>query len=98
MHQDDDSPPPSSNAPKRARGRPKLYDTALTPAERARRYRMSRQRDNESLADCRDAVLMERLRWALKNKGTDEEAQAALDLYLDELLRRHHSRGAGRLK
>ncbi|WP_293706332.1 hypothetical protein [Stenotrophomonas sp. UBA7606] len=98
MQHDDDTTQPTTPAPKRGRGRPKLYDTALTPAERARRYRMSRQRDNESVAECRDSVLMERLRRALKNKEVAADAQAALDLYLDEMIRRHHSRGADRLK
>jgi len=89
---------PKTTPAKRGRGRPKLFDTALTQAERARRYRMSRQRDDDSVAECRDSVLMERLRWALKNKGASEDARLALDIYLEELVRRHHSLGAERLK
>lgn len=81
-------------APKR-RGRPKLFDVPLTGAERARRYRRARKSAPEDVSACRDAVLMERLRFALKWKAESGEADAvaALDIYLEELVRRHHSRG-----
>ena len=75
------------------RGRPRLYETPLSQAERAKRYRKARQWDESSLGDCRDPVLMDRLSWALKNKETSEDARAALDIYLEELVRRHHSKG-----
>ena len=83
----------ATTAPAKRRGRPRLYDTPLSQAERAKRYRKARQWDESSLDDCRDSVLMDRLSWALKNKDTSEDARAALDIYLEELVRRHHSKG-----
>lgn len=80
-------------APEKRRGRPRLYDTPLSQAERAKRYRKARQWDESSLDDCRDPVLMDRLSWALKHKESSEDAKAALDIYLEELVRRHHSKG-----
>lgn len=90
----DDAAPVSA----KRRGRPRLYDTPLSQAERARRYRKARQWDESSLDDCRDPVLMDRLSWALKHKEASEDARAALDIYLEELVRRHHSKGKLALK
>ena len=86
-------------APKR-RGRPKLFDVPLTGAERAKRYRRARKSAPEDVTECRDAVLMERLRFALKWKieSGEADAAAALDIYLEELVRRHHSRGEELIK
>lgn len=80
-------------ATEKRRGRPRLYDTPLSQAERAKRYRKARQWDESGLNECRDPVLMDRLSWALKNKEISEDARAALDIYLEELVRRHHSKG-----
>lgn len=84
--------------PEKRRGRPRLYATPLSQAERAKRYRKARQWDESSLDDCRDPVLMDRLNWALKHKDSSEDARAALDIYLEELVRRHHSKGKSALK
>lgn len=97
MSDDIDSEQPDQEAPKR-RGRPTLFNTPLTQAERARRYRKARQWNDGDITECRDAVLMDRLRWALKNKETSDDAKDALDIYLEELIRRHHSKGALKLK
>ncbi len=46
------------------RGRPTLYASALTPAERARRYRRRRfQRMEEALSDLQRAPLKSLLEW-----------------------------------
>jgi hypothetical protein len=86
--------------PAKRRGRPKLFDVPLTGAERAKRYRRARKSAPEEVSECRDSVLMERLRFALKWKteGGDSDAIEALDIYLEELIRRHHSRGVKALK
>lgn len=97
MDDDDGSPAGAGEVPKR-RGRPRIYDSPLSGAERARRYRKARQWDDEEIAECRDSVLMDRLRWALKNKEGSDDARAALDIYLEELVRRHHSQGGDALK
>ena len=89
----DDHSAADEAAPAKRRGRPRLYDAPLSQAERAKRYRKARQWDESSLDDCRDPVLMDRLSWALKHKDTSEDARGALDIYLEELVRRHHSKG-----
>lgn len=89
-----DDPAAVAAPPAKRRGRPRLYDTPLSQAERAKRYRKARQWDESSLGDCRDPVLMDRLSWALKHKDTSEDARDALDIYLEELVRRHHSKGS----
>ncbi len=94
--------------PKRGRGRPRLYDQPLTPAERAKRYRerrwdrvkaaaaaLTRREDLEALPDAR---LLELLSYALS--GYDASTYGgrlhAIDIAraARELARRYDERAA----
>jgi len=76
----------------RKRGRPKIYSEPLTQAERARRYRAKRANDFSPPDEMRDTALIDALRWCINNQ------HEAVDLYLEELVRRYHSKGAEALK
>ncbi|MEA5668494.1 hypothetical protein VA603_13175 [Stenotrophomonas sp. MH1] len=82
---------PQADAP-RKRGRPKIYSEPLTQAERARRYRAKRANDFSPPGEMRDATLIDAVRWGINQK------HESLDLYLEELVRRFHSKGVDALK
>ena len=76
----------------RKRGRPKIYSEPLSQAERARRYRAKRANDFSPPDEMRDTALIDALRWCITHQ------HEAVDLYLEELVRRYHSKGAEALK
>ncbi len=91
---DKKTPPaePDAQPAPRKRGRPKIYSEPLTPAERARRYRVRRANDFSPPGEMRDAALIDALRWCITHQ------HETVDLYLEELVRRFHSKGVGALK
>ena len=91
---DKKSPPAPAAVPEapRKRGRPKIYSEPLSQAERARRYRAKRANDFSPPDEMRDTALIDALRWCITHQ------HEAVDLYLEELVRRYHSKGAEALK
>ncbi|MBB4124865.1 hypothetical protein GGR77_000136 [Xanthomonas translucens] len=80
---------------KRRRGRPPVGKVAMTPAERARRYRVRRrdsltQLGHEKLSD---ASLIEQISRWVRYAYADREDQPVLDMFIEEFVKRHHSSG-----
>ncbi|MCY1460032.1 hypothetical protein D9M71_775530 [compost metagenome] len=64
----------------------------MSQAERARRYRAKRANDFSPPDEMRGTALIDALRWCITHQ------HEAVDLYLEELVRRYHSKGAEALK
>lgn len=77
----------------RKRGRPAKHASgAMTPAARAREYRYRRRWDSSCIGDMSDASLIDSIRHAKRVvQGGDADFQDVLDVYIEELVRRHHS-------
>lgn len=90
--QDEKAPETVETEAPRKRGRPRIYKEPLSQAERARRYRTKRANDFSPPAEMRDSGLIDALRWCINNQ------HEAVDLYLEELVRRFHSKGGDALK
>ncbi len=90
--QDEKAPEAADTEAPRKRGRPRIYKEPLSQAERARRYRSKRANDFSPAAEMRDTNLIDALRWCITQQ------HEAVDIYLEELVRRFHSKGADALK
>ncbi|WP_160330907.1 hypothetical protein [Xanthomonas massiliensis] len=76
----------------RKRGRPPKHASGpMDPAARAREYRFRRKFCVDPVDTMSDASLFDSLRWYLRRPGSDPDRQSGLDMYIEELVKRHHS-------
>jgi hypothetical protein len=83
---------------KRHRGRPPIGDQAMSAADRAFRYRQRRRRDLSPVNEKTDVLLVDGLKKSIQWAAEDPDMAGVLDMYIEELVRRHHSKGAAALK
>ncbi|WP_139369838.1 hypothetical protein [Xanthomonas axonopodis] len=74
----------------RKKGRPSKYGVAMTPAERARHYRRNRRLEFKPVSEMRDASLIDEVRRVI-GLVADGYDQDILDMYIEEIVKRHHS-------
>ncbi|PPU32376.1 hypothetical protein [Xanthomonas sp. CFBP 7912] len=74
----------------RKQGRPPKYGEAMSAAQRAREYRRNRKLEFKPVSEMRDASLIDEVRRVI-GLVADGYDQDILDMYIEELVKRHHS-------